>query len=58
MKCNCEYEVGDVVGLKSGGPPMTIDKIDGKNIHCVYFDDEDLFLDASITTDMVYYIDD
>jgi len=30
------FKVGDVVILKSGGPPMTIEKIDGDVAHVVW----------------------
>ncbi len=33
-----ELEVGDVVQLKSGGPRMTVEEIDGKLIDCVWFE--------------------
>jgi len=40
-----DLKVGDIVVLKSGGPKMTIEKIDQRNstnsenvIHCVWFD--------------------
>ena len=34
------YDVGDVVKLKSGGPKMTVEKIDEDEfIHCVWFDE-------------------
>jgi uncharacterized protein YodC (DUF2158 family) len=29
---------GDVVKLKSGGPLMTADETNGKNVHCLWFD--------------------
>lgn len=30
------FEVGDEVQLKSGGVPMTVEKIDGDNVSCVW----------------------
>lgn len=30
--------VGEVVKLKSGGEAMTVEKIDGDDIHCVWFE--------------------
>jgi uncharacterized protein YodC (DUF2158 family) len=33
-----EAKVGDVVVLKSGGPPMTIESITGDRINCVWID--------------------
>lgn len=34
-----EFNVGDVVKLKSDGPEMTIEHIRNGEIWCVYFDD-------------------
>lgn len=33
-----EFKLGDVVVLKSGGPPMTIDGIGGDIVSCVWYD--------------------
>ena len=34
-----EFEIGDVVVLKSGGPLMTIESFDENNrLYCVWFD--------------------
>lgn len=30
------FALGDVVQLKSGGEPMTVEKIDGANISCIF----------------------
>ena len=30
------FAIGDVVRLKSGGVNMTVEKIDGQNVHCVW----------------------
>ncbi len=32
-----EFEVGDVVRLKSGSPSMTIESIDAEGINCAWF---------------------
>lgn len=32
-----QLKEGDVVALNSGGPPMTIDYIDGQCAHCHWF---------------------
>ncbi len=32
------FSVGDVVQLKSGGEPMTIEEVAGKDISCVWFE--------------------
>lgn len=34
-----DFNVGDVVKLKSGGPNMTVDGCGGSRITCVWFDD-------------------
>jgi uncharacterized protein YodC (DUF2158 family) len=33
-----EFKPGDVVQLKSGGPPMTIQAINGDSATCVWFE--------------------
>lgn len=37
-----EFDVGDVVRLKSGGPPMTVEAIEGGAARVVWFDDQHL----------------
>jgi uncharacterized protein YodC (DUF2158 family) len=41
-----EFKLGDIVRLKSGGPPMTVDEIDKKGgtaiIACLWFDEGQL----------------
>ena len=32
------FKLGDVVMLKSGGPRMTVAKLDGEFVHCFWFD--------------------
>jgi uncharacterized protein YodC (DUF2158 family) len=34
-----QLQVGETVQLKSGGPPMTVEEIEGKTISCVWFAD-------------------
>jgi uncharacterized protein YodC (DUF2158 family) len=34
-----EFQIGDVVSLKSGGPKMTVDEIRGNQAHCTWFMD-------------------
>lgn len=35
-----QWEVGDVVQLKSGGPQMTVERIWEEDVECVWFDDK------------------
>jgi uncharacterized protein YodC (DUF2158 family) len=37
LTLTCDYKVGDIVQLKSGGPTMTIDKLRGTEATCVFF---------------------
>lgn len=37
---NEKFEPGDVVSLKSGGPRMTIAKIEGLSVLCEWFADD------------------
>ena len=32
------FKIGDVVQLKSGGPPMTVKALDGDDLICIWFD--------------------
>lgn len=32
------FKIGDVVVLRSGGPRMTVEKIDGTTAHCKWFE--------------------
>jgi len=32
------FSVGDIVQLKSGGQPMTVEEVDGSDISCVWFE--------------------
>jgi len=32
------FKIGDVVVLKSGGPRMTVEKVDGTTVHCKWFE--------------------
>lgn len=33
-----QFNLGDVVKLKSGGPSMTVNEISGSQAHCTWFD--------------------
>lgn len=41
-----EFEIGDVVQLKSGGPVMTVYNVDGSSIGCIWFDDKNKKISA------------
>jgi len=34
-----ELSIGDIVELKSGGPPMTVREIESDTVTCIWFDD-------------------
>ena len=36
------FKAGNIVRLKSGGPKMTVDKVNNSKISCVWFKDEHL----------------
>lgn len=40
-----EFNIGDVVELKSGGPEMTVSSIDGKICTCIWFDNSNKMKD-------------
>jgi uncharacterized protein YodC (DUF2158 family) len=37
---NDQFKVGDVVVLRSGSIPMTVEEIDGKDVSCVWMDEK------------------
>lgn len=41
-----EFQVGDVVRLKAGGPKMTVEAVEGQNVDCVWFDGVKVFRDT------------
>ena len=43
-----DFNVGDVVRLKSGGPNMTVENASGSRIVCVWFDSEQCFIRKDI----------
>ena len=55
-----KYQVGDIVELNSGGPPMTIDRIDtdyvediGQELNCTWFVEADETASAKFYSCMV-----
>lgn len=36
------FNVGNIVCLKSGGPAMTVDKVNNSKVSCVWFKDDHL----------------
>lgn len=47
------FKEGDEVQLKSGGPKMTVEEVDGENITCIWFDSKNTpqhktFIDATL----------
>ena len=64
MKATYEFEIGDVVMLKSGGPFMTIDSIVDNIAHCVYFGDTpcgytpDVYEGDFLTNTLIYMVED
>ena len=47
---------GDVVQLKSGGPHMTVNSIDG-NIYCTWFDDKNNLRTSGFAPETLDWID-
>lgn len=50
---NEQIEVGDVVILKSGGPRMTVDLIDGEDVQCTWFDDKNALEQRSFKSNLL-----
>lgn len=40
MENTAEFSIGDVVKLKSNGPKMTVNQIDGDEITCKWFNEK------------------
>jgi uncharacterized protein YodC (DUF2158 family) len=38
MELSMDFAIGDVAVLKSGGPKMTVEYVDGTDISCVWFE--------------------
>lgn len=55
MSFEKEFEVGDVASLRSGGPTLTVEKIDanGKTLHCRWFDYNDRLCVASFPREVL-----
>lgn len=39
MTAESGFEIGSIVVLRSGGPQMTVERIDGTTVSCLWFDD-------------------
>ncbi|MBW7867895.1 MAG: DUF2158 domain-containing protein [Brumimicrobium sp.] len=54
------FKVGNVVVLKSGGPSMTIESIDGEVVDCVWFSNKELkratFMSHSLMNEPPSYV--
>jgi len=48
-----DLQVGSVVQLLSGGPPMTIEVLDGQTAVCVWFDDTGALHNAPIAVGLL-----
>jgi uncharacterized protein YodC (DUF2158 family) len=46
------FKPGDVVMLKSGGPKMTVDQLDGAKVWCDWFDGSKKFSDLFPSTSL------
>jgi len=48
-----QFQVGDVVQLKSGGPNMTVKRLMGIGVDCVWFDGQRLAQSAWFESDLL-----
>lgn len=46
LRADCP-KVGQVGRLKSGGPPMTVSKVNGNRVECLWFDESNSLQEAS-----------
>jgi len=49
------FAVGDVVQLKSGGDVMTVEKIEGDNVFCVWSHDKKVERDTFVAATLEKY---
>ncbi|HVX64646.1 MAG TPA: DUF2158 domain-containing protein [Pirellulales bacterium] len=49
-----EFDVGDVVQLKAGGPWMTVDRIDGDQAICLWHDGQLLRREAFLLAELTF----
>lgn len=53
-----EFEVGDTVQLRSGGPVMTVEALREDDVLCCFFDEHDVFTNVLLpdaTLDLVEF---
>ncbi len=54
MTAEKKFDVGDVVQLKTGGPWMTVDRVDGDQAICLWHDEELLRREAFLLADLTF----
>jgi uncharacterized protein YodC (DUF2158 family) len=48
METESNFNVGDVVQLRSGGPKMTVAKAEGNKVDCIWIDSAEKFREETI----------
>ena len=47
-----QIEIGTVVSLKSGGPPMTVYHIQGDEVFCTYFEGTEMMRESFVLPEL------